>query len=184
LQSFSEKLKALAKYTITIQGLEDSSFDYEFEGNDAFFQAFEQELIQKGNFVAKVKLDKSATMLRLAFDISGTVELICDRSLDTFEEPFSTTEKYIYKFGDRFEEITEELSVIPFGTSTINIAQQIYEFIAITIPMKKLHPRFRNEDDDAEEILVYSTDNQQVAEKKEIENIDPRWAALNKLKEI
>jgi uncharacterized metal-binding protein YceD (DUF177 family) len=55
----------------------------------------------------------------------------------------------------------------------------MYEFIALEIPMKKLHPRFQNEtDDEAEGKVIYSSGT----EASEDEPIDPRWEVLKKLK--
>jgi uncharacterized metal-binding protein YceD (DUF177 family) len=71
--------------------------------------------------------------------------------------------------------------MIPYGADTINIAQHIYDFIGISLPMKKLHPRFRNDDIDEDGLLVYTSEQEPTKEPKEQE-IDPRWAALGKLR--
>lgn len=181
MQPFCENVgKILSKYDIHIHGLEDKRYTFEFEGGDAFFEAFEQTLITKGSFNAIVKLNKNSSLVQLDFEITGSVELTCDRSLELFDEPIHIFERFIYKYGDRHEEITDEIEMIPYGTPTINIAQHIYDFIAVSIPMKRLHPRFRDEEIDEEGLLLYSTDKETVEEKEQ--EIDPRWAALNKLR--
>jgi uncharacterized metal-binding protein YceD (DUF177 family) len=172
--------KILSKYDINIHGLEEKRYTYNFEGGNEFFGAFEQSLITNGQFEAIVKLNKNSSMIQLDFEITGTVELTCDRSLELFDEPIDVSERYIYKFGDRYEEISDEIEMIPQGTATVNIAQHIYDFICVSLPMKKLHPRFRDEEIDEEGLLLYSTDKETVEEKEQ--EIDPRWAALNKLR--
>ena len=73
--------------------------------------------------------------------------------------------------------------MIPYGADTINIAQHIYDFIGISLPMKKLHPRFRNEDIDEDGLMVYtSVKEQESSEDLKEQEIDPRWAALGKLR--
>ena len=117
------------------------------------------------------------------FDITANVELTCDRSLELFDEEVQVEEKYIYKFGDRYEEITDEIEMIPYGADTINIAQHIYDFIGISLPMKKLHPRFRDEDIEEEGLLVYTSEKEEeTTDEPKEQEIDPRWAALNKLR--
>jgi uncharacterized protein len=181
LQPFCENVgKILSKYDIHIHGLEDKRYTLEFEGENAFFEAFEQDFINKGNFKAIVNLNKNSSLVQLDFEITGSIGLTCDRSLEDFDEPIHVFEKYIYKYGDRHEEITDELEMIPHGTATVNIAQHIYDFIGISLPMKKLHPRFRDEEIDEEGLLLYSTDKEEEEEKEP--EIDPRWAALGKLK--
>lgn len=181
MQPFCENVsKILSKYDINIHGLEEKRYTFEFEGGNEFFGAFEQSFITNGNFKAIVKLNKNSSMIQLDFEISGSIELTCDRSLDLFDEPIEVFEKYIYKFGDRHEEITDEIEMIPQGTATVNLSQHIYDFILVSLPMKKLHPRFREEEIDEEGLLLYTTDKESVEEKAQ--EIDPRWAALNKLR--
>ncbi len=183
MQPFCENVsKILSKYDINIQGLEEKVHTFEFEGDDKFFGAFEQSFIKKGHFKAIVKLNKNSALIQLDFDITANVELTCDRSLELFEEPISVKERYIYKFGDRHEEITDEIEMIPHGAATINIAQHIYDFICVSLPMKKLHPRFREEDIDEEGLLVYTSEKEEPTNEPKEQEIDPRWAALSKLR--
>ncbi|OZI06315.1 hypothetical protein BWI93_21135 [Siphonobacter sp. BAB-5385] len=177
--------KELRQYDIDILQLENKHYDFHFEGGNEFFAALDQNLISKGAFKAKVGLDKSSTMLQLSFDIAGSYELICDRSLDPFEEPFQTKEKQILKFGDKAEQLSDEIEIIPWETATVNIARFLFDFIGLTVPMKKLHPRFRTAESDEEdeeataEILVYSSAKPDENAEPEV---DPRWEALKKLK--
>lgn len=177
--------KEIRKYDVDILQLENKHYDFEFEGGEEFFKALEQDLIEKGEFKAKVGLDKSSTMLQLSFDIQGSYELVCDRSLDVFQEPFHSKEKQILKFGEKAEQISDEIELISWDTSTINLARYLFDFIGLTVPMKKLHPRFRStgseeeEEDETNETLIYSSIP---AEEKLEPEVDPRWEALKKLK--
>ena len=145
MQSFqikSVQKSILNTFKIDIFRLENKQYLHEFEGNDDFFEALDQELIQKGNFKAIVVLNKNETMIQMMYKITGSVELTCDRSLDLFDFPVDITQKMILKFSDHNEEITEELVLIDRNTQYINVAQDIFDFIGLQIPIKKLHPRF------------------------------------------
>jgi uncharacterized metal-binding protein YceD (DUF177 family) len=48
--------------------------------------------------------------------------------------------------------------------------------------MKKLHPRFREEDIDEEGLLVYTSEKEEPTNEPKEQEIDPRWAALSKLR--
>ncbi|WP_379992934.1 YceD family protein [Dyadobacter subterraneus] len=185
----TEIVKELSKYNIDIYGLEDKQYDYDMESGDAFFQELEQDLIEHGQFKTHVVLTKSATMLQLHFHTEGSVELLCDRTLEPFEEPVISDDRIILKFGDRDEELTDEIEIINRNTNRINVAKYVFEFIALSLPVKKLHPSLRTEDDtddeseDDEVILVYSSaDDEETDENDSEEKIDPRWEALKKLK--
>lgn len=180
-------MNALRAYDINIVGLENKRYEYDFVSDNAFFVALEQELIRKGHLQTHVVLDKSETMIRLDFHIVGTVEQICDRSLDEYDESVDTQAMMLLKFGDHNEELSDEIELIERNTATINVARYIFEFIGLSLPMKRLHPRFRDEDEDDEADesngkLIYSsgpaTDDDADDDHPAI---DPRWAALRKL---
>jgi uncharacterized metal-binding protein YceD (DUF177 family) len=180
----TEKVKELSKYNIDIYGLEDKRYDYDMESGDAFFEELEQDLIEQGAFKTHIVLTKSATMLQLNFHTEGRVRLICDRSLEPFDEPVISDERLILKFGDHNEELTDEIEIISRNTNRINVARYVFEFIALSLPVKKIHPDLRTaeeETDEAEGILVYSSEAASEQADEEAAT-DPRWEALKKLK--
>ena len=229
-QSKTVKKNSINSFKINIFHLQNKQYLHEFEGDDDFFMDLEQELklIEKGHFKAAVSLDKSETMIQMLYKIKGSVELTCDRSLDLFDFPFDISQKMILKFSDHTEEITEELMFIDRNVQFINVAQDIFDFICLQIPIKKLHPRYTenevtyeslmkkfdeeyveedlNDEDDDELDFIFEDDDDDLElndnendtevegeivfttlseeEQKEAkEAIDPRWAALIKLRE-
>ena len=178
----SDTVNELKQYEIPIFGLENKRYEYDFESDNAFFGALEQEMITKGNSHTHLTLNKSETMIRLDFQIKGTVELTCDRSLDLYDEPIDIERLLLLKFSDHNEELTDEIELIERNTHSINIGRYIFEFIATSLPMKKLHPRFRDEDEqdeDSDGKVIYTSETND--ESTEDDPIDPRWAALRKL---
>lgn len=187
-------MKARKQFDINILKLSNGDHHYEYDINSSFFSEFEDSFIEKGDLKANVILTKSETMIQASFEIEGEVELTCDRTLEKFNEPISANENLIFKYGEEFKELSEDIIIIPKDLPTLNISQYVYEFIGLAVPMKKLHPRFREEleaaleDEETEGILVYSTGGDE--EDEEENNIeesgeeqkDPRWEILNKLK--
>ena len=180
-------MNALRAYDINIVGLENKRYEYDFTSDRAFFDALEQDLISTGHVRTPLTLDKSETMIRLDFHITGTVEQTCDRSLDCYDQPVDTRQMMLLKFGDHNEELSDAIELIERNTSTVNVARYIFEFLSLSLPMKRLHPRFRDEDDADDEStgkLIYRTDPDDEASTDNDPNeptIDPRWAALRKL---
>lgn len=174
MQSFqikSVQKSILNTFRIDIFRLENKQYMHEFEGNDDFFEALDQELIQKGNFKSTVVLNKNETMIQMMYKITGSVELTCDRSLDLFDFPVDITQKMILKFSDHNEEITEELVLIDRNTQYINVAQDIFDFIGLQIPIKKLHPRFIK-DEVTYESLMKKFENEYEEEDIDEDNLD------------
>jgi uncharacterized protein len=90
--------------------------------------------------------------------------------------------KVIFKYGDEPREISDEIVIIPRDQDSIDLGQFMYEFIVLSIPIKKLHPDLRNEDENEDESdvkIVYSTSTEN---KKKEQEADPRWEKLKKLK--
>lgn len=175
-------MNELRKYDINIFGLENKRYEFDFESGDAFFDALEQNLIRKGQFTAQVVLSKSETMIRLDFHIKGEVEQLCDRSLDEYNEPIDVENQMLLKFSDHNEELTDEIELIERNTATVNVARYIFEFIGLSLPMKKLHPRFRVEEDDDDESegkMIYQSEPEPDEDGKP--PLDPRWEALRRL---
>lgn len=178
-------MNVLRTYDIHIAGLENKRYEYDFTSDDSFFAALEQELIQHGTVQAHLVLDRSETMIRLDFHITGIVEQTCDRSLDCYDESVDTQQVMLLKFGDHNEELSDEIELIERNTATINVARYIFEFISLSLPMKRLHPRFRDEDDEEGEAqngkVIYRSDSDGTDDEAGQSTVDPRWAALRKL---
>lgn len=188
MQSFLQnEVKELSKFNIDIYGLEERSYEFDYELGKAFFEQMPQEIVERGDFKVHLRLEKSSTMIQLWFTIDGRAELTCDRSLEPFVEPVRTKGKLILKFGDREEELTDEISIINRNTGRINVASYIFEFIALALPMRKIHPDLREQDDEESDgeqagTIVYSSEKNEAESKNEEPKTDPRWEALKKLK--
>jgi uncharacterized metal-binding protein YceD (DUF177 family) len=159
-------------YRVHIQGLSNSVHHFQYRFGDEFFRHYGTSLVEKGQFQAQVSLDKHENFIEATFHLSGTVNLVCDRSLDAYDHPMEITRKIIFKFGDDTREVDDEVQLISWGTESLELGQFMYEFIGLEIPLKKLHPRYQL--DDTPDGIVYSTDSGET---------DPRWDILKHLKD-
>ena len=166
-------------FIVNIFGLSKSVHPYDFQLGENFFKTYGQETVENGKLNAHVSLDKKETFIEADFNIEGYVNLVCDRSLDEFEHPLSIHRKIVFKFGNEPQEVSDEIIIISHEQDKLDIGQFMYEFIALEIPIKKLHPRFCDEDDDNDG-LVYSSSNEENNDHET--ETDPRWEALKKLK--
>lgn len=173
----------LEAYRVNIVGLSNKAHYFNFELGAEFFRKYGTDLVSTGDFRVDVVLDKHETFIDAEFKIQGKVELTCDRSLEQFDFPIESTRKMLFKYGEKDEEITDEIMTISRDTVSLELGQFIYEFIALSIPLKKLHPRFQNDadDEDSEGKIVYSSSDEPT-ETNNGEEIDPRWNILKKLK--
>jgi uncharacterized metal-binding protein YceD (DUF177 family) len=181
-------VKALHTFDIGLDKLSNKQHEYDFELNDAFFAHFDQNLVNGGNLNVHVTLDKSELLLNFTFHISGTVRLTCDRSLDEFDFPIDTVQTLRVRYGDEEMELDENILQIKHGAQKFNIAQHLFDFIGLQIPIKKLKPEFQkeiDEDDSDDDILIYTSSTEpdnDPDDDDDDEPADPRFAALKKIK--
>ena len=167
-------------FSVNIIGLSNKVHTFDFRLDDSFFERYGAEIVSSGQLEAVVTLDKHETFIEADFSIKGSIRLTCDRSLESFDEPLDIHKKVMFKYGEVPGEISDEIIIIARDEASLELGQLMYEFIAVAIPIKKLHPRFREEEkagDESEGKIVYrgSTEDGD-------DTVDPRWEALKKLK--
>jgi uncharacterized metal-binding protein YceD (DUF177 family) len=99
-----------------------------------------------------------------------------------FDYVVEAKEKLYVRFGDKFEELDDNIIVIPRNESKFNISQYIYEFVVLSIPYKKVHLEDGNNKSGCDSEMLKRL-NEFKAEEKKISNndIDPRWDKLKNL---
>ncbi len=180
-------IETQSKYVIPFKSLADGKHNFEWQVGKELFDAVENALVPDGNLVAKVEMNKSEQMLKLHFDIHGTVRATCDVCLDEFDYPIEDCEgDIVVKFGKDYEEISEELYVIPESDTDISVAQWIYEFVCVTLPLRFEHSQAVGNQQCNPEMLErlshYLVEEKTDSEETDTNDIDPRWEALKGLK--
>ncbi|MEQ8363718.1 MAG: DUF177 domain-containing protein [Cyclobacteriaceae bacterium] len=166
--------------SINIIGLETKVHHFSFELGDEFLQHYGQGYLPVGQFSVEIVLDKHETFIEADFKIEGNAKLTCDRSLDPFDFPIYQENRILFKYGEEDKELTDEIIMINRDRVSLDLGQFIYEFIVLSIPMKKLHPRFKDEDESEAGKVVYSSAPDDDTDGED--EVDPIWEKLKKLK--
>ncbi|WP_422360261.1 YceD family protein [Reichenbachiella sp.] len=179
-------MKADRQYKIDIFGLKIGLHEFDFEFDKKLFENIEDSVIESGHGKCTVILDKKERLISMDFKIEGVIELICDRSLESFDYPINIEENLIVKYGEEYDDSEDELLVIPDTQESLNVELNIYEYLTLAVPMKKIHPDFQDDEDDEEHelALVYTSEDEEADDKEDNEVIDPRWAALKNVKDL
>jgi len=164
-------MNQLRKFDISFNGLQTGSYFYEYEIDNRFFESFEYSEIQEGAVNVKLDLLKNENMLILTFTIKGHVKVTCDRCLNLFDHTIKNKQKYFVKFGTEFNDEIEDTLVIPEKENKINIGHLIYEYIILSLPIKRVHSTLK-------ECNIKKT----IVKKKSTQETDPRWDILKTLK--
>ena len=175
-------MKYLSKYEIAFKGLKEGNHQFDFELDDKFFDKFENSEVKKGSLLAKVFLTKQSTLMILEFAVKGTVELMCDRCLDQYNQEIENKSKLFVKFGLEGEELSDDVIVISFDDHQINVAQFLYELVILGLPIKHVHPVKKGKSTCDPEMIKKLEEYLIVEDFKQNEEpVDERWNELKKL---
>ncbi len=170
------------KFTeIKISGLREGTHLLKFSLDHQFSESFSTDFFTCPKLEIEVSLQTSDTIIRAELAIKGNVVLVCDRSLEEFTYPVLENVTHFFKYGEEEKELSDEIDMISQERISLDFDQLVYDIVALSLPQKKLHPRFSDDtaENDEEGIMVYSSGNSE-GETENDEN-DPRWDILKNL---
>lgn len=175
--------KGFVQYIIDIPKLKEGSNSQNFAIDSSFFSGFENSLISEGYAEIQAIITKFQKRIEVLFTYSGFLMLECDRCLEPFKYVINGTKKVIYSYEVLSSTKSENEVIYLTPTETkIDLSQDIYDFISLEMPVKKIAevsvhtcPEEINNLIQLEEELIDSSDPENLS-------TDPRWEALKKLK--
>ena len=167
----------LKNFVIPFRGLKIDIHHFDFVIDNKFFEAIEYAELEKGLVNISLDLIKQERMMIFEFNLKGYVEVLCDRCLEPFDQAIEGRERLIVKFGEKFEEQSDEVILISESDYEFDISPYIYEFINLSLPMQHIHPDDENGNSTCDKDML----DRLSSENNEHES-DPRWDVLKKLK--
>ena len=141
-------------YTIPLRELKAGKYQFEFELDDAFFQAIEKSDIQHGDVSVDAEVERHNNMMTIDFHLEGEVEVACDRCLDLFYIPVEADNVLSVRFSSLLadgeqeymaEEDSEEDVLFANPTDDeLDIAHYLYESVCLSLPIQRIHPDDEN----------------------------------------
>ena len=161
--------------------MQQDTYSCEYTLSDEFFKSIDAPDIRKGNLHVYLDVRKSAGGFILNFHTLGQVVVPCDRCLDDLELDVDTTNTLKVKFGAEFSD-EEEVVTITEEEGYIDIAWFLYEFVALSLPMQRMHERGKCNADMMTVLNRHSChENEDIPSLQETDDIDPRWNELKKI---
>ena len=165
-------------YSIAFKGLSQGKHTFEYEVDGKFFSEFEGGVVDEGKVNVLITLEKQSSLMILWFDIEGTVTVQCDRCLEMFELPVKSREKIFVKFGEKEYVEGDDVIWVSVNDYQLNVAQLIYEFVCLAVPIKKVHPDDQNGNSTCDPLMIEKL-NKYILNEDEVKN--PVWNDLKKL---
>ncbi len=175
-------MKKLNEFLIPFVGLKLGKHQFEYQISKSFFEHFGYDEFDSCDIKVNVVLDKKNTMLELDLKHKGTVNVPCDLTGEQFDLPIKGKMRMVVQFGEQYNDDNDELLILPHGEFQIDLSQMIYEMIALSVPLKRIHPGVKDgtlQSEALEKLNELSVSEKQVTQEEE--NTDPRWDELKKL---
>jgi len=172
-------MKYLKQFILPIAGLEIGSHQYAFHIDGKFFESYEESDVKECSVDLALDLRRQTDLILLTFHLSGSIRLICDRCLDPFDLPVAYEDTVVLKFMTRDiqpEEMDDETEYLQPEQQEIDIRQHIYDFIALQVPFRKVHPDDENGKSGCDEEVL-----RKINELSVKDHTDPRWDQLKDL---
>ena len=131
------------EFEIAFVGLRPGLHEFQYEVGDKFFVDYQQADFTNCHVKIRLVLEKNTSFLMLKFEVGGTVDVMCDRcgntlNMDLWDE-FNMIVKLVENPDDmNAEEDDPDIYYISRTESHLHIANWIYEFISLSIPMQRM----------------------------------------------
>lgn len=139
-QSLSVEMMKLKEFFIPFSGLKLGKHKFVYEIDDAFFESFDYQEFNGASVNISAVLEKMSTMMELEMKATGTINVDCDLTGESYDQPIDSDLKLVVKFGEEYNDEDDEILIIPHGEHQFNIAQYIYEMLVLAVPQKRVHP--------------------------------------------
>ena len=170
---------SMESFQIDLKGLKQDESILEYNLDDSFFGALEVSEVKGGSLHVSVTIRKSAGFFELLFNIDGSVTIPCDLCLEDMEQPVTTENRLLAKFGVANNE-EDDTVMVDEDEGILDLSWFIYEFVALAIPIKHVHAPGKCNPAMIHVLEELSTDRS--SDEESTTSIDPRWKALSKLK--
>ena len=187
-------------YKLPLKSLPSGSHEFEYDLGKQFFEDMESADIRDARLKVIATVNVKGDIFELTLKVSGEITLICDRCLDEMQMPVDTEYSVFVKYGEDYNDESDNLLVIPESDNFLNIAYILYDTVALTVPIKHVHPlgkcnramstllrkhrspasNIEGEDGEMVEELMESIDDN--IDSVDDTPSDPRWNELKKLK--
>jgi len=131
------------EYEIAFVGLKPGIHVYEYRIEDKFFVPYGEQDFENCMANIKLSLDKNNGFMQLKFDVDGELNVACDRCGNTLPTQLWDEFNIIVKIVDDPEVMNEQeedpdVYYIARGESHLHLADWIYEFVNLSIPLQKM----------------------------------------------
>lgn len=170
-------MKDLKLYDIPFAGLKAGLHHFVYEIDSDFLKNFPESPLKKAKIKAFLDFYKKDDFFLLDFKLKGKAKVDCDRCSEPFAQPIRAKFQNVVKYSEGVEELADEDEDVIYISRldvVFNVAQLLYEYAILSIPLRKVHP------DPADCITDFEFGDKDT--QGEEKSPDPRWESLKNIK--
>lgn len=172
-------MDALKEFVIPVRGLAIGVHEFSFEIDWSFFRHFEHSPVEQGRFTVAVTLDKQLDHWQVDWVVNGILDTDCDRCLAPIALPVNGVYRLFVKFeDDRSTLDSDEVIYIARDMHKWQIAQYLYEFVLLSIPVSKTYACGEEKVKPCDEALLSKLDSKNTSDEA-----NPVWDILKQIEE-
>lgn len=175
-------MKPHKQYDIAFVGLKSGEHEFDYDIDDGFFAEYGTPDFSDSHLHIRLLFEKQNRFFLLKFEITGQVTVNCDRCGDPFIMPVWDEFKLVVKLVEdpgAMQEEDPDVIYISSNESLLNVADWIYEFASLSVPMQRVHP---DKDPGVSGCNKKALDILKEMQEKEKTTNNPIWKDLEKFK--
>lgn len=129
------------EYKLMLKSLPEGKHSFEYHLDKQFFINMENADVRDADVKVLLDVDHRGDAYMLAFRLTGTLTVLCDRCLDELPLDIDTTYALTVKYGEEYNDDSDTLLVIPESDNYLNVAYMLYDTAVLAIPPRHVHPQ-------------------------------------------
>lgn len=127
-------------YKVQLARLPEGHYEQDFVCDTEFFKNMEHPSIHNADVKVHLDLEKKRDIYDCTFHCKGVIEVPCDRCLDPLPIEIDTDYHILVKYGENYNDESDDLLEIPESSPFLNVAYMLYDTIVLCIPLRHVHP--------------------------------------------
>ena len=134
------KVGKFTAYKVELANKPDGHYEQDFHIGKDFFENMENNDILSADIDVHMDMEKKNDAYECTFHCKGMLQVPCDRCLDPLDLEVDTSYHLTVKYGEDYNDDSDDVLVIPETSSFLNVAYMLYDTIVLTIPLRHVHP--------------------------------------------
>ncbi|HDR68715.1 MAG TPA: DUF177 domain-containing protein [Bacteroidaceae bacterium] len=167
------------EYSVRLSGQKEVDPESEFLLDNSFFERYNYPDIAGGTIHVHVLQEMKTDAVVLYFTLKGEVTVVCDRCLEYYAQSVEGKETLFFKYGEYTGEIDDKIIMISREAHEIVIDQYLFEFIVLSLPVKRIHPDDPDGNPACNKEMMKKLNQYLINDEQKIN--DPRWDDLKSI---